>query len=227
MTPRATVAIISALALLGAGVAWVRLGEAPAAVPSAGVAIAVPPIVVLPPHWSGDRAAGGAADGMEGRAAALADELADALARPPFAPSRRPPPPVVTPRQAQAIAASAPVPVAIVTGGAEPLAMLRIQGVAKPVRVRLGDTVAGWQLRGVEPGAILMQDRAGGLFRLPLARATAPPPGSSNPRSAAGRPGIPPAGSLPLRARDDASLPDGPMPPDGDEEVPRGLSDPR
>lgn len=227
MIPRGTLAIVSALALLGAGAAWVELGEAPAAVPSAGVPIAVPPIVVLPPHWSGDRAAGGAAGGAEGRAEALADDLADALARPPFAPSRRPLPPVVTPRQAQAIAASAPVPVAIVTGGAEPLAMLRIPGVARPVRVRLGDTVAGWQLRGVEPGAILMQDPAGGLFRLPLVRATAPPPGLSNARSTAGRPGVPPAGSPPMRARDDTSLPDGPMPPDGDEEVPRGLSNPR
>lgn len=154
---------IALLACLGAGglLAWRMLPSdpmPPGAARSPGIAAPLPAAPEAP-----DAAA-----------------VAAALARPPFAPSRRPPAETLV----AATPASLPQAVAIAIAADRRVVLLRMPGTERLLRARAGDRIPGFLVLEVLPDRAVLIDAAGALHPLKLPaprrqRAPAPDPAPS------------------------------------------------
>lgn len=139
------------------GIAAPRLSDAVAPVAAVAVAVAaLPPAIALEPPPAS------AFDGV--------------LARPLFAPSRRPPPDAPAP-QVDEVPEAAPFEielVGVVITGDERLALVRQPGLPVLVRVETGAAIGGWTVEAIEPDHVLF--RSGTRLEEIRLRDDAPPP---------------------------------------------------
>lgn len=94
-----------------------------------------------------------------------AHEIEAALARPPFAPARRPPAASVP----VAGASAAPVPVAIAIAADRRVVLLRVAGQERLVRARAGERINDWLVLEVLRDRVMLVDATGVLHPVPLA----------------------------------------------------------